>query len=256
MSNVKRARDGLPEAGLDIHALRVDLAAAFRLTARFGWHESVGNHFSAAISADGHKFLLNPKWRHFSAIRASDLLLLDAEDMSAMDAAEAPDASAWTIHGTLHRVRPDIRVILHCHPPHATALAALKEPSLPPIDMNTARFWGDLAIDPECGGIADDAAEGKRIAEALGQCSTLLMANHGLTCTGGTVAEAFEQLYFFEKAAKTVLLAFGTGKPLAVMSDEVAENTAQGWRAYAGMADAHFAHLKSELDRTAPDYKD
>jgi ribulose-5-phosphate 4-epimerase/fuculose-1-phosphate aldolase len=238
-----------------VEALRIDLAAAFRLTARFGWHESVGNHFSAASSEDGRCFLMNPKWRHFATIRASDLLSLDAADPSVMDGPEAPDASAWTIHGALHRARPDVRVVLHCHPPYTTALAALKDPSMPPIDMNTARFFGDLAIDPECGGIADDAAEGARIAKALGQHSTLLMANHGLTCTGATVAQAFEQLYFFEKAAKTVLLARGAGQPLSVMSDSVAANTARGWKAYAGMADAHFAYLRSVLDREEPDYR-
>ena len=242
-------------ARADSDALRIDLAAAFRLTARFGWHESVGNHFSAALSADGRRFLMNPKWRHFAAIRASDLLLLDADDETVMESPEAPDASAWTIHAALHRARPDIRVVLHCHPPQATALAALKDPALPPIDMNTARFWGDVAIDRDCGGIADDAAEGARIAAALGDRSTLLMANHGLTCTGASVAEAFEQLYFFEKAAATVLLARSTGAPLAVMSDAVAARTAEGWRAYSGMADAHFAHLKSVLDREAPDYR-
>lgn len=240
-------------AEVDVEALRIDLAAAFRLAARFGWHESVGNHFSAAVSPE--RFLLNPKWRHFSEIRASDLLLLEAEDSAVMTRPDAPDASAWTIHGTLHRVRPDVRVVLHCHPPHSTALAALKDPDVPPIDMNTARFWGDLAIDRDCGGIADDAAEGERIAATLGTCSTLLMANHGLTCTGGSVAEAFEQLYFFEKAAQTVLLAWASGRPLTVMPDEVAARTAAGWRGYRGMADAHFAHLKRVLDREEPDYR-
>jgi len=237
-------------------ALRADLAAAFRLTARFGWHESVGNHFSAAFSSDGRHFLMNPRWRHFASLRASDLLLLDADDARVMEGPDAPDASAWTIHGALHRARPEVRVVLHCHPPHATALAALEDPSMPAIDMNTARFFGDLAIDPECGGIADDDAEGERIAAALGTCSTLLMANHGLTVTGATVAEAFERLYFFEKAAQTVLLALGTGRPLAVMPDAVAAHTAEGWKAYAGMADAHFSHLKSVLDREEPDYRD
>ncbi|WP_298432382.1 class II aldolase/adducin family protein [uncultured Jannaschia sp.] len=247
-------KDTAPED--QIHSLRVDLAAAFRLAVRFDWHESVGNHFSVAVSDDGRRFLMNPKWRHFSAIRASDLLLLDADDPSVMDDPGAPDASAWTIHGTLHRARPDIRVVLHCHPPYATALAALADPALPPVDMNTARFFGDLAIDPDCGGIADDAAEGERIVSALGDSSVLLMANHGLTCTGTTVAQAFEQLYFFEKAARTILLAHGSGEPLGVMSDDVARRTAEGWRAYAGMADAHFDHLKSVLDREEPNYRD
>ena len=127
---------------------------------------------------------------------------------------------------------------------------------MPPIDQNTAYFHGDLAIDRAYGGIADDAAEGEHIAAALGDASTLLMANHGVTTTGATVAQAFERLYFFEKAAQTVLLARATGQPLAVMSEEVAANTAAGWKAYAGMAEAHFAHLKSVLDREEPEYRD
>ena len=76
----------------DENQLRVDLAAAFRLAVEFDWHESVGNHFSAAVSADGKRFLMNPRWRHFSQIRASDLLLLDADDPDVMNGANAPDA--------------------------------------------------------------------------------------------------------------------------------------------------------------------
>src|SRR4029079_7157639 len=100
----------------------------------------------------------------------------------------------WTIHGTIHRQRPNVRVLLHCHPPYATALATLKDPSMPPLDNNTARFFGTLGIDAGFGGIADDAAEGERIARSLGNFKTLLMGNHGVTCTGSTVAEAFEDL--------------------------------------------------------------
>ena len=80
-------------ARADSDALRIDLAAAFRLTARFGWHESVGNHFSAALSADGRRFLMNPKWRHFAAIRASDLLLSPAAGHGARRP-EGPRAAA------------------------------------------------------------------------------------------------------------------------------------------------------------------
>ena len=82
-----------------------------------------------------------------------------------------------------------------------------------------------------------------------------MMGNHGLTCAGQSVAEAFEDLYFFEKAAQTLLLAYATGQPLAVLSDEVAERTAQGWEAYRGMAQQHFAYLKAGLDRGDPSYR-
>ena len=231
----------------ELQALRQDLAAAFRLCHRFGWSESVGNHFSAAVSADGRRFLLNPRWRHFDTIGPGDLLLLDADDASVLDGPDAPDLSAWTVHGSLHRAAPHARVILHCHPPYATALACLADPTMPPLDNNTARFFERVAYDLEFGGISDTEDEGTRLAERLGDKPVLMMGNHGVTVTGPTVAAAFEDLYFFEKAARTVMTAYATGRPLAVLSDEVARKTAQGWGPYAGMADAHFAYLKSTL---------
>lgn len=235
----------------EVAALREDLAAAFRITAQMGWSESVGNHFSAAVSADGKQFLLNRKWQHFASIKPEDLMLLDADDPDVMNRPDAPDASAWTIHGTVHRQCPAARVIIHCHPPHATALATLADPRMLPLDNNTARFFNRLAIDQGFGGIADEAEEGLRLAAALGGKKTLLMGNHGITCTGPTVAEAFEDLYFFEKAAQTLLLAYASGQPLNVLSDEVAEKTARGWDDYRGMSYAHFDWLKSQLPALA-----
>lgn len=235
----------------EIAALREDLAAAFRITAQMGWSESVGNHFSAAVSADGKQFLLNRKWQHFASIKPADLMLLDADDPDVMSRPDAPDASAWTIHGTVHRQCPAARVIIHCHPPHATALATLADPRMLPLDNNTARFFNRLAIDQGFGGIADEAEEGERLAAALGNHKTLLMGNHGVTCAGATVAEAFEDLYFFEKAAQTLLLAYASGQPLNVLSDEVAEKTARGWDDYRGMSYAHFDWLKSQLPALA-----
>ncbi|MBY0393272.1 MAG: class II aldolase/adducin family protein [Novosphingobium sp.] len=235
----------------EVAALREDLAAAFRITAQMGWSESVGNHFSAAVSADGKQFLLNRKWQHFASIRPDDLMLLDADDADVMNRPDAPDASAWTIHGTVHRQCPAARVIIHCHPPHATALATLADPRMLPLDNNTARFFNRLAIDQGFGGIADEAEEGERLAAALGGKKTLLMGNHGITCTGTTVAEAFEDLYFFEKAAQTLLLAYASGQPLNVLSDEIAEKTARGWDDYRGMSYAHFDWLKSQLPALA-----
>src|SRR5260370_42668050 len=78
--------------------LRVDLAAAFRLAAAFDWHESVGNHLSVALSPDGKKFLMNPRWKHFAGINAYDLLSLDRDDLETMRRPSAPDPSAWAIH--------------------------------------------------------------------------------------------------------------------------------------------------------------
>ena len=119
--------------------LRVDLAAAFRIAARFGWHESVANHFSAAVPDTPGRFLMNPRWRHFELLTASELLLLDTDDPNVMQRPNPPDPSAWCIHGAIHRAVPHARVVLHCHPPYTTALAALADPTIVPIDQNTAR---------------------------------------------------------------------------------------------------------------------
>ena len=180
--------DMLDEAALT--TLRQDLAAAFRLCHRFGWSESVGNHFSAAVSANGRKFLLNPRWQHFATVKASDLLLLDADDPDVMHRPNAPDPSAWTVHGTLHRMLPEARVILHCHSPYAVALSCLKDPTLLPLDNNTARFFGRIGYDLDFGGIADAAEEGERLAEMIRGKAVLVMGNHGVSVAGETVADA------------------------------------------------------------------
>lgn len=237
----------LPETATDPAALRQDLAAAFRICHQMGWSESVGNHFSAAVSEDGARFLLNPRWQHFATIRPEDLLLLDSGDTTVLDGPDAPDASAWCVHGTLHRRKPEAKVILHCHSPYATALSCLADPTVVPIDNNTARFYGRTAYDLDFGGIADAEEEGERLADSLGDKSVLVMGNHGVTVIGETVADAYEDLYFFEKAAQTLILARSSGEKLSVLSDAVAQNTADGWRAYRGMAARHFDFLKAQL---------
>jgi len=236
--------------------IRVDLAAAIRLSCRYDWHEGVANHFSAAVSADGRRFLVNPRWVHWSRVRASDLLLCDADDPSTMDRPDAPDPSAWSIHSALHRNLPQARVALHIHPPHATALAGLKDPTIKPIDQVTARFFRRMAYDLNFGGIATAGEEGERIARAIGNHRSVMMGNHGVTTLGATVAEAWDALYHLERAARTLVLAYSTGQPLAVMPDDLAEETAAEWETYRDAEFAHFAEMKRILDREEPDYKD
>jgi ribulose-5-phosphate 4-epimerase/fuculose-1-phosphate aldolase len=228
--------------------LRVDLAAAFRLTAEMNWHEAVGNHFSVAVSADGKKFLMNPRWLHFAEIRASDLQVLDATDEETMNRADAPDPSAWCIHGNMHAILSHARCLLHLHPPYITAIAALADPEIKPIEQNTARFYDRVAIDVGYGGIADDRAEGERLARIMGNKSRMMMGNHGVLIAAATVAEAFDDLYYLERACRTLVLAYSTGQKLNIMAPELAERTAAGWKVYKDSAFSHFAALKRLLD--------
>ncbi len=234
--------------------LRIDLAAAFRLAVAFDWHEAVANHFSLAVSSDGRKFLMNPRWRHFSRLRASDLLLLDADDDAIMQTEDAPDTTAWCIHGRIHRALPRARCILHLHTPYATAVSTLADPEIKPIDQTTARYFNRVAYDMHYGGIADSTAEGDRLAAALGDQSTMMMGQHGVLVVGETVADAFDRLYYLERACRTLVLAYSTGQPLNVMANDLAEATARAWDSDTAQPLAHFDELKRGLDASDPSY--
>ncbi|MBI1384764.1 MAG: hypothetical protein GC150_07635 [Rhizobiales bacterium] len=236
----------------DERTLRLDLAVAFRLAADFGWTESVGNHFSAVVSPGEGTFLMNPRWQHFSTIRASELLLLNWNDTGTMQRPNPPDRSGWCIHSQLHAALPHARVVLHIHPCYATALAGLADPSLKPIDQVTARFWDRVAIDLEFEQVSTTEAEGRRLASVIGEHSVLMMGNHGVTVAAETVAHAFEELYLFERACRTMVLAYGTGQPLNVMSDAIAAVTSRGWDGCREMAVSHFEQLKAKIIRQDP----
>jgi ribulose-5-phosphate 4-epimerase/fuculose-1-phosphate aldolase len=236
-------------------AERTDLAAAFRWTARLDLHEAVANHFSLAVNDDGSQFLINPNQVHFSRIRASDLLLLDANDPATLERANAPDPTAWGLHGALHRLCPHARCAMHAHPLHATVLASLADSTLPPIDQNTAIFFNRIAIDETYGGLAFEA-EAERCCALLADPSktVLIMGNHGIMVIGRDVAETFNRLYYFERAAETYIKALWTQRPLRILSDEIAEKTAREIEAYPGQADRHLAELKAILDQEGSDY--
>ncbi|MBS1264384.1 MAG: Decarboxylase NovR [Acidimicrobiaceae bacterium] len=243
-------------ADLDEGQIRVDLAAAFRLAARMDLHESVANHFSATVSPDGKRFLCNPRWRHFALVRASELLLLDADDPTTMDRPDAPDASAWCIHGAIHARIPTARAVLHCHPPYATAVCGLADPTIPPIDQATARFWGRTVYDMEISGPPDDPVEGTRVAEAMVGNTVMMMGNHGVTVVGETVAHAFEELYYLERACRNVVLALSSGRPLRVMDDDLAASVVRMWSRFTDQGVAHFNEQKALLDLEDSSYRD
>lgn len=237
---------------------RIDLTAAFRWAARLGMHESIANHFSAAVSDDGKRFLLNPVGAHFSRIRASDLLLLDATDPKAVSGANAPDPTAWFLHAELHQRLPQARCILHTHMPHATALCCLADFEFLMLDQNACRFHGRIAYDRDYSGMALEASEGARVAALLdGDKRVLFMGNHGVIVVAPSVAQAFDELYYLEKAAQLQVLALSTGRPLALIPEPVAALAGRQWNQYpTRFSELHFEALKDILARDEPDFAD
>lgn len=242
-------------ANLEYWTERQDLAAAFRWTAKLGLHEAVANHFSLSVNDDGTRFLMNPNQVHFSTIKASDLLLIDANDPRTLDRPDAPDPTAWGLHGSVHRLCPHARCVMHVHSIFATVLASLADSRLPPIDQNTATFYNRYVIDEAFGGLAFEE-EGMRCAGMLSdpKVKVMIMGNHGVLVIGSDVADAFNRLYYFERAAETYIRALQTGMPLRVLSDEIAEKTAQELDDYPGQAEAHLTQIRRILDAEAPDY--
>ncbi|MFT4635695.1 MAG: ribulose-5-phosphate 4-epimerase/fuculose-1-phosphate aldolase [Arenicella sp.] len=235
---------------------RVDLAAAFRSAARLNYHEGIANHFSVATNDDGSRFLINPNQHHFSLIKSSDLLLLDANDDSTMTQINAPDPTAWGLHSAVHRHCPHARCVLHVHSIFSTVLATFKDPRLPAIDQNTAQFYNRVVIDSDFDGMAF-LDQGERCATMLTdpQKKVMIMGNHGIMILGSSVADAFNRLFYFERSAETYVRALQTGKELNFLSDSIAEKTAMQWESYTGSAEQHFNQLKLILDRDESDYK-
>ncbi|SLN66286.1 class II aldolase and adducin N-terminal domain-containing protein [Oceanibacterium hippocampi] len=234
---------------------RSDLAAAFRWTARLDMHEGVANHFSLAIDDAGSKFLINPNQVHFSRIKASSLLLLDANDPNALDRPDAPDPTAWGLHGSVHRRCPHTRCVMHAHSVFATVLASLADSTLPPIDQNTATFYDRVVIDDQFGGLAFEE-EGERCAAMLSdpRKKVMVMGNHGVLVLGASVGDAFNRLYYFERAAEIYIRALQTGQPLRLLPHAVAEKTARELEDYPGQAAAHMAAIREILDQENSDY--
>ena len=234
---------------------RVDLAAAFRWAVRLNLHEAVANHFSLAVNESGTRFLMNPNQMHFSRIKASDLLLLDAEDPQALERPDAPDPTAWGLHGSVHRRCPHARCVLHAHPIFSTVLASLADSTLPPIDQNTATFYDRVVVDEDFTGLAFEQ-EGERCAAMLSdpKIQVMVMGNHGVLVIGETVADAFNRLYYFERAAETYIRALETRQPLRVLPHEIAEKTARQIANYPGQAVRHFDEIKAILDEEGSTY--
>ena len=243
------------KANMDHWQERVDLAAAFRWAARFNFHEGVANHFSLAVNEEGTRFLMNPNQWHFARIKASDLIELDANNPESARGPNAPDATAWGLHGSVHRHCKHAKCVMHVHSVFATVLASLKDSTLPPIDQNCAAFFNRYVIDDHYGGLAFEE-EGERCASLLSdpKKKVMIMGNHGVLVIGESVGDAFNRLYYFERAAETYIRALQTGQLLKILSDEIAEKTASELEGYPEQDERHFSELKAILDEEGSNY--
>jgi ribulose-5-phosphate 4-epimerase/fuculose-1-phosphate aldolase len=251
MGTMQELRDSVERA------MRVDLAAAFRLAVRLDLHEGVCNHFSVMLP-DGKRFLLNRYGLHWSEVTASNLLALDAAG-KVLEGDGEYEKTAFYIHGRIHVANPRATCVLHTHMPYATALTLLEGGRLEMVEQNALRFHDDIAYDDTYNGLVVDDAEGDRLARVLGGKRVLFLANHGVIVVGPSVAEAFDALYYLERACRLQVLARSVvansgGKLRAVRRDVVQQTYKLILADTPKYAGAHFGALKRILDREEPGY--
>ncbi len=242
-------------ATITLQDARIELAAALRWAERIGLSEGICNHFSLAVPGATDRFLINPQGLHWSEITASSLLLVGG-DGTLIEGDAPPEPTAFFIHWRLHKHAPQAACVLHTHMPFATSLTSIEDGRLLPVNQNSLMFHDRVAYDDDYNGLALDQAEGDRMCAALGNCSVLFLANHGVIVTGASVAEAFNDLYYLERACMTQVLAMSTNRPLKLVDEAIARKTARQIAGDRTQPLAHFAALKRILDQQAPDYRD
>ncbi|QQS11422.1 MAG: aldolase [Rhodospirillales bacterium] len=227
---------------------RTDLAAALRWAARHGLNEGVCNHFSMVVPGREDAFLINPQGLHWSEITPADIVMTDVSGQI-IEGRHPVEPTAFYIHGRVHLGNPKAKVVLHTHMPYATALTTLSAGRLEMCTQNAFRYFGRIAYDESYNGLVLDNDEGDRICRAMGDKPVMFLRNHGIIVAGETVAMAYDELYYLERAAMVQVLAMQTGRPLEIVPTQVVERTVRQMAGESQQAFLHFEALKRMLDR-------
>jgi ribulose-5-phosphate 4-epimerase/fuculose-1-phosphate aldolase len=190
--------------------VRVDLAAAYRLVALFGWDDLIFTHLSARVPGPEHHFLINRYDLGFDEITASSLVKVDLNGKPVDGKRHVVNPAAFTIHSALHMSRDDAHCVIHLHTPHGQAVSAMNE-GLLPLTQTALNVLDDLAYH-DYEGIATDLSERERIQNDLGSKHLLMLRNHGTLSVGAEVADAFLRIYFLERACEAQVHALAAGR--------------------------------------------
>jgi ribulose-5-phosphate 4-epimerase/fuculose-1-phosphate aldolase len=239
----------------EIWQVRVDLAACFRMAARYGLEEGICHHFSAVVPGHDDLFIVNPYGYAFRELTASQLLICDfAGNVVAGEG--RPEATAFYIHARIHKNVPRAKAAFHTHMPYATALSMTEGDPLIFAGQTALKFYGRTAFDRDYNGLALDEREGDRISATIGDADIVFMKHHGVMVLAPNVAEAWDDLYYLERACQVQTLALSTGRDVVPVEPAIAQ------AAYLQMREGdpesarlHLAAIKRTLDAEAPEYR-
>jgi ribulose-5-phosphate 4-epimerase/fuculose-1-phosphate aldolase len=238
---------------------RIDLAAAHRIAVRHGFNEGIFNHLTFVVPGRSDRYYQIPFGMYWSEVTASCFMEVGIDDGKVKRGAGEVERSCYCIHAPIHRDLPHAKAVFHTHMPYASALTRLEDPRIKEIGQTEVGLMGQIAYDDEYTGPAVEPEEGRRLAKVIGGKTILFMANHGVTTMGETVADAYDRLYYLERAAQVQIYAMWTGEPLKQLPEPVVQKTMRdigGAGLYQGPSPAqrHFDALKRILDREEPDY--
>jgi ribulose-5-phosphate 4-epimerase/fuculose-1-phosphate aldolase len=235
---------------------RVNLAAAYRLVALYGWDDLVFTHVSARVPGSEHHFLINPYGMMFEEITASSLVKIDLEGRKVMDSPYEINPAGFMIHSCIHAARPDVACVMHTHSLNGVAVASQKQ-GLLPISQQSLFVLSALAYH-DYEGVALDAAEQPRLVTDLGDKAYLMLRNHGLLTAGPSPASAFLYMYLFESACAIQVRAQSGGRDLIRIPDPILAGIRSAAREVTrGLGSSLvWPGLLRKLDRSNPGYRE
>jgi len=235
---------------------RVDLAAAYRLVAFYGWDDLIFTHISARIPGPEHHFLLNPYGMMFEEVTASSLVKIDLDGRKVSDSPYFINPAGFTIHSAVHAAREDALCVMHLHTDYGIAVSA-QENGLLPISQQAMFPLASLAYH-NYEGLALNEAEKPRLVADLGDKNYMILRNHGLLTVGKSAAEAFLSMYILERACRIQILAQSGDGDLHCVPNDIIDLTAKQMSAVTvGQgADLTWPGLLRKLDRIDSSFRD
>ena len=240
------------EAEAEEWRLRVDMALVFRVSARLGWNEQIGDHNSLMLPGAEPLFLINPRGMRFEELTASSLIVCDLDGKVLRGNGELRKV-AFHIHARIHLQNPAAACVMHVHPQYLTAISMLANPQMTLSHHNSLLLNDRIVIDLEGDQPVHDNTEGDRIARLMGDKTIMIMASHGVTVVGPTVADAFDELHQAERTAMYQITAMSSGQPLRRLPESLRRrhNGAWGDKMDARM---HLESWRRILDKEGSDY--
>lgn len=237
--------------------LRVNLAAAYRLCAAFGWDDLIYTHISARVPGSDHHFLMNPLGLMFDEITASSLVKIDLAGNKVIDSPFETNRAGFVIHSAIHAARDDAQCVLHLHTDYGIALSNQAD-GLQPVAQSSIPAFMQVAYHDWEGFAVNDEEREKLVAD-LGSKNVLILRNHGTLTCGGTVGRAFELMFFLEKACKIQILSQSTGQAQYKPADAAIQNAMRDLMVVAGESGPDsltWPALIRKMDRLDPSYRD